>query len=360
MSVAHHPSRRSTSLPLLLLLLSSCQKPPPPDPLCTYEPLPASGKAEAGQGAIQIAAPTEDYFYVADSKGKEVGHAKANASVVVKPGAHQVRLNGSVHPAWVKRGELTRCACGALLVSGTTEEYYYVLDSSGSELSHSRLGGPLALFPGRYDVKLNGTTTSAEVAPGGTVEVRSGTLNVLGSTDEYYYTLSANGTELAHQKLGTPLAFFPGPLTVKVNGTTASAQVTAAAGAEVPTGALKVLGTTDEYYYVLSTTGTELAHQKLGQFRSFVAGEYTVRVNNTTVPAKVEPGKSNEVPTGSLVVTGSGSDYYYVLDSVSGNELAHAKVGQPLSLVAGTYTVKLAESTREATVIAGQAASLSL
>ena len=50
----------------------------------------------------------------------------------------------------------------------------------------------------------------AEVAPGGTLEVRSGTLNVLGSTDEYYYALSANGTELAHQKLGTPLGTISG------------------------------------------------------------------------------------------------------------------------------------------------------
>src|SRR5512135_2886795 len=190
-----HPCRRSASLPLLLLLLStSCEKAPPPDPLCTYVPLPPSAKAEPGQGAIQIAAPTTDYFYVLDQKGKEVGHAAANGSVAVKAGAYQVRLNGSVHAVWARKATLTRCTAGALTVSGTTQESYSVVDSSGSELAHAKLGAPLALFPGRYDLKLNGTTGVAEVPPGSTLDVKSGTLNVKGQTDEYYYVLSPNGT----------------------------------------------------------------------------------------------------------------------------------------------------------------------
>ena len=353
---ARHRFPFAASLTSVVLVFASCQKAPPPDPLCTYEPLPESARVAPDQGAIRISAPASDYFYVVDSNGKEVGHAKADGTVAVKPGQYKVTLNRSAHSVWAKTKTLTRCAAGALFVSGTTDEYYYVVDSGGTELAHAKMGTPLAFFPGRYDVKLNSTTQPAEVPSGGAVELKSGTLHVRGSTDEYYYVLSGTGTELAHNKLDRPLAFLPGPLTVKVNGTSAPAQITAAAVLEVKTGALNIQGTTDEYYYVLSGTGTELAHNKLGRPLSFVEGSYTVKVNNTTVAAKVEAGQSNEYATGTLTVKGTGSDYYYVVDGASGTELAHAKVGQPVALAAGKYSVRLGKETRPATVTAGQAA----
>jgi hypothetical protein len=85
-----------------------------------------------------------------------------------------------------------------------------------------------------------------------------------------------------------------------------------------------------------------------------VEGSYTVKVNNTTIAAKVEAGKTNEYATGTLTVKGSGTDYYYVVDSVSGTELAHAKVGQSVALAPGKYSVRLGQETRPATVTAGQ------
>lgn len=289
---ARHRFPFAAALTSVVLLFASCQKAPPPDPLCKYEPLPDSARVAPDQGAIQIAAPASDYFYVVDSNGKEVGHAKAGGSVAVKPGQYQVKLNRSVHSVWAKAKTLTRCAAGALFVSGTTDEYYYVVDSGGTELAHAKLGTSLAFFPGRYDVKLNGTTQPAEVPSGGAFELKSGTLLVRGSTDEYYYVLSGTGTELAHNKLDRPLAFLPGPLTVKVNGTSAPAQITSAAVAEVKTGALNVQGTTDEYYYVLSGTGTELAHAKVGQPVALAAGKYSVRLGKETRPATVTAGQA--------------------------------------------------------------------
>jgi hypothetical protein len=212
---ARHRFLFAATLTSAVLLFASCQKAPPPDPLCKYEPLPDSARVAPDQGAIQIAAPASDYFYVVDSNGKEVGHAKADGSVAVKPGQYQVKVNGSAHSVWAKPKTLTRCAAGALFVSGTTDEYYYVVDSGGTELAHAKVGTPLAFFPGRYDVKLNSTTQPAEVPSGGAFELKSGTLFVRGSTDEYYYVLSGTGTELAHNKVGQPLSFVEGSYTVK-------------------------------------------------------------------------------------------------------------------------------------------------
>ncbi|HEX2757627.1 MAG TPA: hypothetical protein VHP60_03915, partial [Thermoanaerobaculia bacterium] len=59
--------------------------------------------------------------------------------------------------------------------------------------------------------------------------------------------------------------------------------------------------------------------------------------------------------TGTLTARGNGTDYYYVLDGVTGAELAHAKAGQPVALAAGNYSVRLGKETRPANVAAGQA-----
>lgn len=356
MSVAVRRFPSTALLASAVLLLGACRKAPPPDPLCTYEPLPESAKAPDGQGAIQVVAPTSEYFYVLDSEGKEKGHAKAGGSVLVKPGEYRTKLNGSTHPVWAKKEALCRCTAGALVVGGTTDEYYYVVDSAGGELAHAKVGVPLGFFPGRYDVKLNGTTQAVDVSAGATAELKSGTLLAVGSTDEYYYVLNAAGTEVAHHKLGNPLAFLAGPLTVKVNGTAASVAITAGAIAEVRTGAVNVAGTTDEYYYVRNATGTELAHAKLGRALSFLEGSYAAKVNDTTMAVKVEAGTTNEVATGTLTVKGNGADYYYVLDPTTGTELTHAKSGQSVALAPGKYSVRLGQETRPAVVTGGQVA----
>jgi hypothetical protein len=53
-------------------------------------------------------------------------------------------------------------------------------------------------------------------------------------------------------------------------------------------------------------------------------------------------------------VKAGGDEYYYVMDT-NGTQLGYTKVNQPLSFPAGTYSVKLANDTRPATVTAGQA-----
>ena len=104
-------------------------------------------------------------------------------------------------------------------------------------------------------------------------------------------------------------------------------------------------GTTDEYYYVLDTAGTELAHNKLNNPLSLVEGSYSLKVNNKTMPAKVEPSKTNEYQTATLTVKGGPDAYYYVLDT-NGTELAHAKMNQSLAVPEGSYSVKVGKDTR--------------
>ena len=54
----------------------------------------------------------------------------------------------------------------------------------------------LAFFPGKYTLQVNHTPQEFEVKPGAVTEVQAGVLTVPGSTDEYYYVLDSTGTEL--------------------------------------------------------------------------------------------------------------------------------------------------------------------
>lgn len=337
--------KRVHSFAAIVLGAVSCAKAPPPDPICRYQPLPESSAGPAGQGAIQIAGSTDEYFYVNENGGKEAKHAKLNNSIPLKTGNYQAKINNSVHAVSVQSKMLTKCSCGTMVLAGNTDEYYYVLDSTGKELAHNKLGGGLSLFPGKYTVRANNSTAEADVKAEVVNEVKAGILNVQGSTDEYYYVLDSAGKELAHNKLSKPLAFLPGPYAAKINNTTKPVQTTAGAVTELATGAVLLRGTTDEYYYVLDTAGTELAHNKLNNPLSLVEGSYSLKVNNKTMPAKVEPSKTNEYQTATLTVKGGPDGYYYVLDT-NGTELAHGKMNQSLAVPEGSYSVKVGKDTR--------------
>ena len=332
--------------------LSSCSK-PPADPLCSYETLPATTDVAAGEGAIQIIATTDEYSYVYDSSGKQVKSGSNNRALNLKPGQYNVKLNNSAHPVYVQSKMLTRCTASALRVSGDTDEYYYVFDSLKQQLANHKLGGPLAFFPGNYLVGVNNASASASLSPGSVTELKAGLVNVRGTTDEYYYVFDGAGAQLANNKLSRPLSFLAADLVVKVNGTSAPLKITAGGVANVLTGALLVGGATDEYYYVFDSLGNQLANNKLGRALSFFPGNYTVKVNNSPNPVSVEAGRTNEYQTGTLTVQRSGDDYYYVSDS-NGNQIANNKLNRPLALLAGKYSVKVGNDARPVAITAGQ------
>ena len=339
---------------LTLCALSSCSKKPPADSVCAYEPLPATFEAPAGDGAIQILGSTEESFYVFDGAGKQIKSGSVNRALDLKPGQYDVRLNKSTHPVAVQSKTLTKCGAATLLVSGNTDEYYYVFDATKTQLASQKLGNPLTFFPGTYSVSVNKTSGSTNLNKGSTTNVKAGILNVQGTTDDYYYVFDSAGTQLAYNKLSKPLAFLPGTLTIKVNGTSAPANITAAGLTEVRTGALLIQGTTDEYYYVFDSIGNQLAYNKLGKPLSFLPGTYSVKVNKVAMPVTVEAGRNNEYPTGTVTVKRSGDDYYYVLDA-NGTELGYNKLNQPLSFPAGQYSVRVVKDIRPITITAGQA-----
>jgi 6,7-dimethyl-8-ribityllumazine synthase len=270
-----------------------------------------------------------------------------------KPGDYDAKLNNSHHTVHVREKTLANCAAGTFVLRGSTDEYYYVIDSTGSEMAHHKIGSGLAFFPGKYRVKVNNTSTDIEVKPAAITDLQTGILTVQGTTDEYYYVRDSAGTELAHQKLSRPLAFIPGGLNIRINNTSAPVQIIAGKTTELKTGGVVARGTTNEYYYVFDGTGNELAHQKLNSPLSLVEGSYNLKVNNAPMPVKADAGKMNEYDTATLSVNGSGDQYYYVFDK-NGTELGHNKLNAPLAFPEGSYSVKVGDQTRPVSLTAAK------
>ena len=400
---------------LAAILLVTCHKALPPDGVCSYEPLPAGAQVPSGQGGIQVLASTDAYFAVRDTTGKQTASEHVNAITPVPPGDYQVVLNGSAHSTAVQSKMLTKCKTGAVLVNGKTDEYYAVLDSATRQLASAHVASALSLFPGSYTVRLNNSDVGANLQPGALLELKPGTLNVdvgtdeyyavldgatrqlasshvgqalgvfagsylvrinnsdtkaevrtgeftnvpagilvvHGSTDEYYAVMNNAGAQLASAHLEKPLAFVPGTYNVKVNNTTTSVTMVSGVTTEVKTGAVVLQGSTDEYYAIIDSAGTQLASAHLGRVLSLMPGTYRAKLNNIALPVQVDAGHSGEYQSGSLTVRTAGSDYYAVLDA-SGTQLVSKQVNQPVSVPAGKYSVRLGNNSRPATVTAGQ------
>jgi hypothetical protein len=135
---------------------------------------------------------------------------------------------------------------------------------------------------------------------------------------------------------------------VKVNNTTTPATMVSGVTTEVKTGAVVLQGSTDEYYAIIDSAGTQLASAHLGHALSLVPGAYSAKLNNIAMTVQVDAGHNGEYQSGSLTVKMASSDYYAVLDA-SGTQLASKQVNRP---------VKLGNNIRPATVTAGQSVVL--
>jgi 6,7-dimethyl-8-ribityllumazine synthase len=338
---------------LAALLLVGCHKALPPDGVCNYEPLPAGALVPSDQGGIQVLASTDAYFAVRDTTGKQIASGHVNAITPVPAGNYQVVLNNSTHATSAQSKMLTKCTTGAVMVNGKTDEYYAVLDQAAQQLASAHVASALSVFPGRYTVRLNNIDVAANPQAGAMLELKPGTVNVDVGTDEYYAVLDTSTRQLASSHVGRALGLFAGSYTVRINNSDVQADVRAGESTNVPAGTLLVHGSTDEYYAVMNNAGVQLASAHLEKPLAFVPGTYNVKVNDTTTPATMVSGVTTEVKTGAVVLQGSTDEYYAIVDS-AGTQLASAHLGHALSLVPGAYRAKLNNTAMTVQVDAGR------
>jgi hypothetical protein len=292
-----------------------------------------------------------------DESGKQIGYQSLNQTMPLNPGKYQIKVNNALYPLEVRAGRLAKCSTGTLMVEGNTTEYFYVMDSAEHQLGYESLGKSMSFFPGSYKVKVNNTETVVDIKLKELTQLRTGTLIVHGNTAEYYYVLDESNEQLNYNMLEKPLAFLPGTYPVKVNKMTMDAEILPGKLTELVTGSVSVKGLTDEYYYVTDTLGNALNYQALNKSLAFFPGAVQIKINNTIMKGVVSPGQTTEFVTGSLMLTGGGTEYYYVLDN-DGNSLNYNSLNKSLSFFPSEYVVKIGGSTRKATVNPGQLTSI--
>ena len=97
---------------------------------------------------------------------------------------------------------------------------------------------------------------------------------------------------------------------------------------------------------------TVFLQTRLGKPLSLMAGSYRVKVNSTLTTSEVKLNQVTELKTGSLVVEGSGVGYH-VTDQ-AGALLEYKQMDRVLSLFPGVYNVEVGEETRAARIEAGR------
>jgi hypothetical protein len=319
-------------------------------------PIAASGvcRAEPGtEAGLRVNAPSDAYFYADAPGGQQAGYALGGNMVTLEPGAYVARLNDTRFAVTIEEGQVTTCSAAMIDVDGSTSEYWYLLDSLGTQLGYATLGSPLGVFPGRYTIKVNNTYVSVTAQAHAVHPVATGTAVVQGTTSEYFYVLDPNGQQLAYSTLGNPVSLLPGSYRVRLNNTHAPLTVEPGRPAVLTAGSVVATGSTSEYYYVHDAAGEQLGYATLGSPASFLPGTYALRVNNRRTPIEIAAGQATVVPTGTVNVEGPSGEYYYVLDE-SGQQLGYSTLGTPLSLLPGAYRVRVGDRMAEVMVVANQ------
>ena len=238
---------------------------------------------------------------------------------------------------------------GAIEVLGSTDAYFYAFDSTAKQIGSHPVNGLLSIKPGDYVLKVNNSVHPVAVQEKMVTKCSTGTVLPSATTDESYYIFDNSGTQLAGAHLGNGLSLFPGSYRVRLNNSETAANVRAGAITELKPGTVNVEVSTDESYAIFDTGAKQLASGHVGRALGLFAGNYNVKINNSQAQVEVRAGERSSVPVGTLVTQGSTDENYYVFDN-AGTQLASAHLARPMAFFPGAYNVKVNNSAVPATV----------
>ncbi len=186
---------------------------------------------------------------------------------------------------------------GILVVAGAGTDNYYVADETGERdlTGYKRTGTTVEMPAGNYVVRLNGTRASVRVRSGRPVEVQAGSLVVSGSGADNYYVADSTGERdlTGYRRTSAPVELLPGTYVVRLMGTRAGATVKGGARTEVVAGSLVVSGTGADNYYVADSTGDRdlTGYRRTGTPVELLPGPYVVRLGEHRLLVQVRPGE---------------------------------------------------------------------
>jgi len=306
-------------------------------------------------GVISVSGTGEDTYEVFDSTGTGtlMASAETNEDIMLSPGDYTVFLNESVQTVTVQAGKKEILTAGVVSVAGIGDDKYYVYDETGTGdyLAYAKLNEEIELFPDIYVLGLNNSRQSVAVEAGEKSVPVPGSVIVSGTGQDLFYVYNddLSGDSLAYAKTNQDINLFPGDYIASINDTTETATVKAGEKTILTAGTVSVSGTGADDFYIHDTFGKQLDYTDINKEIEVFSGDYTVSVNKTVHPATVESGQKTVLTAGSISVSGTGTDDFYVYDT-AGTQLDYTDTNKVIEVFAGTYTVSLNDTRQTATV----------
>ncbi len=172
----------------------------------------AGNQLEAGQ--VQVFGPGSGLYGLYDSHEQLLDTASLNQWVELFPGTYHLRLNGTGQTVEVEAGQAVSVPAGAIQVSGTGQDIWYVLDEQENRLAYAHTNQSLPLFGGSYQLSLNNTRTEAEVTPPSRTELSATVLEISGTGQELFFVRDGSGQQITYLRTNQPLEVFPDTYTV--------------------------------------------------------------------------------------------------------------------------------------------------
>ena len=317
-------------------------------------------------GTLLVRGTGSDGYYVADANGGRAltGYLATNASTSLPAGTYTVVLNGSTQLVRVRAGATVEVRAGALFVSGLGADGFYVADSGGERaLTGSRTTGlAFELLPGTFTAVLNNSRQRVVVAAGVTDTVRAGNAFASGLGADGYYVADSTGLRALTGSRTTngPFELVPGRYSVVLNNSRQVVTILPGERTEVRAGSVCVTGTGADGYYVADSTGERALTGSRNTNAPFelMPGRYTVILNNTRQLITVAPGIRSDVRAGEVALRG-GTESYWIADSTGQRALTGARPAtRPMELLAGSYVIRTGVRRVAVHVVSGRASSV--
>ena len=274
-------------------------------------------------GRISVSGTESDDYQLYDADENSLGMAKTTQEKEVLAGTYRVELNGETRTAEVGEGEAVVLDTGTISISGAeSNAIYMVYDTEDERVDSAQVTEKVDLFPGTYTVELNSIRRTEVVNAGEETILGAGVLSVPGMGETRYYVYDASDKLMVSANTGENADLFPGTCTVKLNKVFRTATVRAGETEMLEAGAITLSGMGKDEYYVYDAAGDQnFAKAVTNDTIEFFPGTYRVRLNKTEQTAIVEGGNTEELAAGSISVSGTGKDFYYIYSSDRGKDV---------------------------------------
>jgi len=197
---------------------------------------------------------------------------------------------------------------------------------------------------------------AAAISETKTSPAESTSVVVTGKGQTFYSLFDEPGTkQLTYAKTSKTVEMLPGNYLVELNGVRRTVNVIRGSLTQIVAGTVLLSGTGADFYEIHDRSSSkQLAYAKTNAEIELFAGEYLLTVHGVSTPLVIRAGTATTLSAGRVIVPGSGATFFTVFDAKGEKQIAYAKTNQEIELLPGPYTIEMNNIRRTAQIVAGE------